>query len=215
MICVSVAHIAGLGEAIESGAELLELRLDLIKEAPSVLFPLLPKNVASIVTCRPGSYSDDERLKLLQEGMKLGADYVDIEIETAAGEMDLLRSAARSFGTKVIISYHNFNRTADREDLESIMLACYEKGGEIAKVVTLVNAPGDIRNLLSLYDLPGKKVVLGMGALGRITRVIGPYLGAEFTFASTGEGGETAPGQLSVKQLNDIYKVIDEDERIR
>jgi 3-dehydroquinate dehydratase-1 len=91
-----------------------------------------------------------------------------------------------------------------------VMIACYEKGGEIAKIATQVNAPYDIRNLLSLYDLPGKKVILGMGPLGRITRLMGPYLGAEFTFASAGEGGGTAPGQLTVKQLNDIYKVINE-----
>lgn len=208
MICVSVAHMTGLSEAIDSGAGMLELRLDLIKEAPSKLFPLIPKATSSILTCRPGVFSAAKRVELLQAGMKLGADYVDIEIETPAGEMELLINAARHSGTKVIISYHNFLRTADREELESVMLACYEKGGEIAKITTLVNAPEDIRNLLSLYDLPGKKVILGMGPQGRITRVMGPYLGAEFTFASTQEGGETAPGQLSVKQLIEIYKVI-------
>jgi len=46
--------------------------------------------------------------------------------------------------------------------------------------------------------------------MGRITRVMGPYLGAAFTFASLEEGGDTAPGQLTVEQLNEIYKVIDE-----
>jgi len=215
MICVSVAHMSGLDEAIRSGAGLIELRLDLIKEAPSKLFPLIPKPIETIVTCRPGVYSETERVELLHAGIKLGAGYVDIELETAAGDMEQLISAARHSGTTVIISYHNFKRTADREDLESFMLASYEKGGEIAKIATLVNAPEDIRNLLNLYDLPGKKVILGMGPRGRITRVMGPYLGAEFTFASTGGGGETAPGQLSVKQLKEIYKVIDEDERIR
>lgn len=210
MICVSVAHMSGLDEAIHSGAGLIELRLDLIRESPSKLFPLLPKAIETIVTCRPGVYADSERVELLKAGMKLGATYVDIEIETSAEDMELLNSAAEQSGTSVIISYHNFKRTADREDLESVMIACYEKGGEIAKIATRVNAPEDIRNLLSLYDLPGKKVILGMGPQGRITRVMGPYLGAEFTFASTGEGGETAPGQLTLKQLNELYKVIDE-----
>lgn len=200
---------------MDSGATLLELRLDLIKEPPSVLFPLLPGNIASIITCRPGVYREEERVKLLQEGMKLGADYVDIELESASGDLDLLLQTASLEGTGVIISYHNYQRTADREELESLMIACYEKGAQIAKIACQVNAPDDLRNLLSLYDLPGKKVILGMGILGRISRVMGPYLGAEFTFASAGEGGETAPGQLSVKELNDIYKVIDKDERIR
>ena len=210
MICVSVANISGLPEALESGAGLLELRLDLIGEHPSKLFPLLPRTIETIVTCRPGVFGADKRVELLQAGMKLGADYVDIEIETAAGDMELLLSTARQAGSMVIISYHNFKRTADREDLESLMIACFEKGGQIAKIATQVNASEDIRNLLSLYDVPGKKVILGMGPLGRITRVMGPYLGAEFTFASTAAGGETAPGQLTVKQLNELFKVIDE-----
>jgi 3-dehydroquinate dehydratase type I len=209
MICVSVSHISGLEDAVKSGAELIELRLDLIKEHPSKLIPLIPRNVKSIVTCRHGDYDDHERMELLKAGIELGANYVDIEIETSAGELERLYSVSRQAGASVIISYHNFERTADREDLESVMIACYEKGGEIAKIATQVNAPEDIRNLLCLYDLPGKKVILGMGHQGRITRLMAPYLGAEFTFASSGEGGETASGQFTVKQMNDIYKVID------
>jgi len=210
MICVSVAHMFQLEEAIRSGAALIELRLDLIREEPAKIFPKLPKTIGTIVTCRPGIYVESERLELLRQGMRLGAKYVDIEIETSAATMEALNSAARKEGVSLIVSYHDFERTPDREDLESVMIACYEKGGEIAKIATQVNAPDDIRNLLSLYDLPGKKLILGMGPLGRITRVMGPYLGAEFTFASATEGGGTAPGQLTVKQLNDIYKVINE-----
>ena len=187
---------------------MIELRLDLIKVPPSELLPLIPGNLETIITCRRGVYSEEERTDLLKAGMKLGASYVDLEIETPAGQMEAMIRAARQAGTRVIVSYHNFKRTADREDLESMMIACYERGGEIAKIATQVNAPEDVRTLLSLYDLPGKKVILGMGPKGRITRVMGPYLGAAFTFASTGVGGETAPGQLTVQQLNEIYNVI-------
>jgi 3-dehydroquinate dehydratase type I len=209
MICVSAASRAGLDDAIKSGAELIELRLDLIREHPARLFPLIPGNVLSIVTCRHGVYEDFERVVLLKSGIELGATYVDVELETPDDYLREISSIAGKAGTKVIVSYHNFERTADREDLESVMIACYEKGGDIAKISTQVNAPEDIRNLLSLYDLPGKKVILGMGKLGRITRLVGPYLGAEFTFASSGVGGETASGQFTVKQMNEIYKVID------
>ncbi len=47
-----------------------------------------------------------------------------------------------------------------------------------------------------------------MGDAGRITRVAAPLLGSEFTFASPGEGRETAPGQMSASQLNAIYKIL-------
>jgi len=53
-------------------------------------------------------------------------------------------------------------------------------------------------------------VVIGMGEKGRITRVMAPFLGAEFTFASPESGGETAPGQLSVNQLNELFNVINQ-----
>jgi 3-dehydroquinate dehydratase-1 len=209
MICVSVADMSLLDEAINSDAGLIELRLDLIGEPPSKIFPLIPRSIKTIVTCRPGVFDENERIDLLKQGMQLGATYVDIEIETPVRDMTLISNAARQAGVSLIISYHDFERTADREDLESVMIACYEKGGKIAKIATWVSAPDDIRNLLSLYELPGKKVILGMGPMGRITRVMAPYLGAEFTFASVGEGETTAPGQLTVKQLNDIFNVID------
>lgn len=210
MICVSLAHKAGLDAAIASGAGMIELRLDLIREHPSKLLPLIPKKMETIITCRGGVFSESEGMELLKSGILLGASYVDLEIETPLAKMELLQSVAREAGCRVILSYHDFERTADREDLESLMIACYEKGADIAKIATLVNAPEDIMNLLSLYELPGKKVILGMGSMGRITRVMGPYLGASFTFASLEGTGETAPGQLTVKQLNEIYKVIDE-----
>jgi 3-dehydroquinate dehydratase I len=209
MICVSIASRSGIEDAIKSGAELIELRLDLIREHPGRLFPLIPGGVKCIVTCRHGIYDDFERVELIKSGIELGAAFVDLEIETPADYLQDITKAAAKAGTKVIVSYHDFERTADREELESIMIACYEKGGEIAKIATQVNAHDDIRNLLSLYDLPGKKVILGMGQMGRITRLMGPYLGAEFTFASTGVGGETASGQFTVRQLNDIFKLID------
>ena len=210
MICVSVTSVKGLNEALQSEAGLIELRLDLIREHPSKLFPLITGPLKSIVTCRPGPYSDSERFRLLKSGMELGADYVDIEIDTAGEDLEALLKIAKETGTNVILSYHDFKRTSDREELESIMIACYEKGGDIAKIATRVNASEDIRNLLSLYDLPGKKVILGMGDKGRITRVLAPYLGAEFTFASVGGSDKAAPGQLSLKQLNELFKVINE-----
>lgn len=209
MICVSVASKDGLSAAINAGSGLIELRLDLIRATPGELFKLLPEEMDSIVTCRPGVYSEGDRVELLKSSMALGASWVDMEIDTPAGEMEILMKAAASAGTGIILSYHNFERTPDREELESVMIACYEKGGDIAKIATQVNAPEDIRNLLNLYDLPGRKVILGMGSRGRITRVMAPYLGAEFTFASAGEEVATAPGQLGVEQLSDIFKVID------
>lgn len=209
MICVSISHSNQLEKAVSSGAGMMELRLDLIGEKPDALLPVIPKSIPVVVTCRPGIYQDDERAHLLKKSLELGAAYVDVETDSPEAFLRDIRQSAGFHGAKFIVSYHNFERTPGLEDLESIMIACFEKGADIAKIATLVNGRDDLLNLIALFNLPGEKVILGMGTLGRTLRVLGPYLGGAFTFASLEAGKETAPGQLNVQELKAIYKVID------
>ena len=210
MICVSISHMAQISSVLQSDFELIELRLDLIKEEPRTIYSRITGAVKSVATCRPDGYSEIERITLLKECMDLGASFVDIEVESSESLVKELRGHVKSCGTELIISYHNFEQTPGRQELTRMLNRCYERGGAIAKIATRVNSLKDTRNLISLYDLPGRKVVIGMGEKGRITRVMAPFLGAEFTFASPETGGETAPGQLSVSQLNELYKMINQ-----
>ncbi len=209
MICVSISDQSQIDPVVRSGAELIELRLDLLLTDPARLFPQIPPATRTVVTCRPGEYGDRERINMLVAAIGLGAAYVDLELDSPRAFTEQVISATSGKGCEVIFSHHDFEGTPGRGELKTILENCYERGGAVAKIATQVHNRSDILNLLSLYDLPGRKVVLGMGIPGRITRVISPYLGAEFTFASPGEGQETAPGQLESTRLNDIYKVID------
>ena len=210
MICVSISHMAQINSVLQSDIELIELRLDLIKEEPRTIYSRITGAVKSVATCRPDGYSEGERITLLKGCMDLGASFVDIEVESSESLVKELRGHVKSCGTELIISYHNFEQTPPRQELTRMLNRCYERGGAIAKIATRVNSLEDTRNLISLYDLPGRKVVIGLGKKGRITRVMAPFLGAEFTFASPETGGETAPGQLSVSQLNELYKMINQ-----
>ena len=208
MICVSLSHMKQVDLAVNSGADLLELRLDLMGRSPEELFPLLPDSMPTVVTCRPGIHTEEERARLLKKGLELGASYVDVETESSTAFLKDIKESVVRYGARLIVSYHNFERTPDLEDLESVVMACYEKGGDLAKVATMVKGSDDLLTLLALYRMPGQKVILGMGAQGRILRLLSPYLGGAFTFASLEEGEETAPGQLSIQEMMDIYKVI-------
>ena len=208
MICVSISDPGQISKAVQSGARMIELRLDLIRSDPAALFSGLPAQVKVVATCRPGDYDTDERISLLSSAIGLGAAYVDLELESSDRFAGQLMAEAARHRCDVIFSHHDFEATPDREDLISKLEHCYTRGGDVAKIATRVHDQRDLLNLLSLYDLPGRKVILGMGAPGRITRVVSPYLGAEFTFASPEAGNETAPGQLDTEQLNAIYKVI-------
>ncbi|MFH0755838.1 MAG: type I 3-dehydroquinate dehydratase [Bacteroidota bacterium] len=210
MICVSISEPGQIRPLVQAGAELIELRLDLLRISPAVIYDQLPGDIKTVVTCRPGGYTEKERIRLIRESVELGASYVDLELESSGDFADQVISLTADHGCEVIFSYHNFEVTPGKDELKQLLERCFLRGGDVAKIATTVNKRTDIFNLVSLYELPGRKVVLGMGDAGRITRVVGPYLGAEFTFASPGSGYETAPGQLNAAQLQAIFKVLDQ-----
>jgi 3-dehydroquinate dehydratase len=47
-----------------------------------------------------------------------------------------------------------------------------------------------------------------MGEAGMLTRVAAVPMGAEFTFAAPDTGNATAPGQLKVSELKDIFNIL-------
>jgi 3-dehydroquinate dehydratase type I len=210
MICVSISRFEEIAVMRDREVDLVELRLDQIGKDPADIYHAIPAGWKTIATCRPGAYEESRRLEWLKASVDLGALFVDAEIESGREYLNELKDVALSGGTQVILSYHNFEETPEPTLLVRKLEQCYERGGDVAKIATHVNSTEDLHHLLSLYALPGRKVVIGMGKIGRIIRVMAPYLGAEFTFASPGEGLETAPGQLDLRQLLDIYKMIDE-----
>ena len=44
-----------------------------------------------------------------------------------------------------------------------------------------------------------------MGEHGKISRLLSPVFGAFFTFASLEAGSETAPGQISIREMKSAY----------
>jgi 3-dehydroquinate dehydratase type I len=178
-----------------------EIRLDAAAFKLEEVKQLFSTGNKTIATYRPGTSDDASRQKALAEAVRAGATYLDIEYEAEDNyRKELIREAAAR-GCSLIISWHDFENTPGQEELEKILDRCYVLGADIAKLACVVNDRQDLVRLLSLYNLPGKKVVLGMGEKGSFSRVAAALLGAEFTFASPDNGRETAPGQLSLTEL--------------
>lgn len=208
MICISIADIEQIGDALALEADLLELRLDLIRKEPSLLMSLAGENTGIIATCRPGTYPDKERMRMMKEMVDLGARYLDIEVDADEDYRTELMKYARDSGAEIVLSWHDFSETPAVEELKGILQNCYELGADVAKIACMVNKAGDAGNLLSLYELPGRKVILGMGEKGRDTRVQAVLKGAEFTFVASEEKYATAPGQMTYKEFQSLLKKI-------
>ncbi len=211
MICLSLADIP-YSQCLEIAKQepLAEIRIDKLDMNIDQLNALFASGKSLIATCRPGKYTEQERLDRLKSAIAAGASYIDIELEADIDYRKELLDMAGKHGCKIIISYHNFDSTPEVDELNVILRQCFNYSADIAKIITTVNANADKAKILSLYayakDL--NIIAFGMGEEGRITRVIAPFMGAPFTYVSLSAGKETAPGQLSKEEMQDILKVL-------
>ncbi len=209
MICTALSSKDfEMTRKLASQCELAEIRIDLSEFTKEQVKELFSFHKNLVATCRPGKLSEQERKELLYKAIENGAKYVDIEIESDNEFKKELITLARKHKCWVIISYHNFELTPTREELESIVSQCFIQGADVAKVATMIQKPSDNADILSLFTQGKRIVAIGMGQLGKITRVAAPMLGAEFTFAASSDGRVTALGQVSDVELKKLIELI-------
>lgn len=203
MICASIGekNVEKCMECI-GRVEMAEIRIDLSGLKNEDIKRVFSCGKKLIATCRPGKINDEDRKDMLKIAIGSGATYVDIEYEAPPEWKNDLIDFAHKHQCDVIISYHNYDRTPELDELEKIVHDIYAQGADLAKIATHVNMNRDNSKILSLYKAPGRLVAVGMGDLGRISRVVAPFLGAEFTYASLNDSSTTAPGQISYEKLN-------------
>lgn len=213
MLCVSIADLDfEQCKEVLNGIEMAEIRLDTLDLSHEQTHDIFSLPVKLIATYRPGTISEKERKERLITAVDAGAAYVDIEIEAEDSFREAIIAVAHKRGSKVIISYHNYEKTPSKSDLVTIIDRCFDCGANIAKIACQVLCEADCSRILSLYDREDRKkgeiLAVGMGEKGKITRIAAPLLGAPFTFAALSPGRETAPGQIDRITLRKIFDLV-------
>jgi 3-dehydroquinate dehydratase/shikimate dehydrogenase len=193
-----------LREAARQGVDLVELRLDAFRERFDLAALLAAAPVPAIVTCRPrwagGSFdgTEEARIRHLRRAVTLGAAYVDCESEIVT------KVRARG-GTRIIASYHNFGETPT--DLGSIVRAMEHLPAAVVKFATQANDLADTLRVWEAVAACGKPAIgLCMGEFGEASRILALHTGSLLTFGSLGTGLESAPGQLTARDLKELYR---------
>jgi len=184
---------------------MIELRLDLMKLDDAQLCRILSLPVDVIATCRPNEQmSEKQRYALLCQCISLSARYVDVEIESGTKFISAIKSFATKHKCKLILSYHNFEKTPELPELEDIAEHCHAEQADIVKIACMVKNEHDILNLKSLYSTNYPVIALGMGEKGIITRIKACEWGAPFSFAAATSETATAPGQVDYKTIRNF-----------
>ena len=217
-VCIPVVETT-MGKALVAvkeanrWADLIELRIDYLRGVKLALL-LEDRKKPFIVTNRRkeegGKYKGEERERLivLQKAIDLGADYIDVELATGRSFFrDLVRYKRE---TQIILSFHDFRKTPSIKELQKLFGHMVRLGADVVKIVPFARFWEDNLNILSLIPFAKERkqkiVAFCMGEKGKISRIFSPFLGAAWTYASLDKNKLSAPGQLTVRELKDIWE---------
>jgi 3-dehydroquinate dehydratase/shikimate dehydrogenase len=218
-ICISLCAKTApeLAEMIESAAplaDIIEVRFDCsaseqLDECIAVAIAAKEDILAAFRSRSEGSFrdiSEDERIDFWNAGNELGFWGADLE-------EDQIEDSFYSLWDNRIVSFHDFSSTP--ADLEAIYARLTATGADIVKIAVHANQITDTIPLWKLLErarVEDKKLVpIAMGEAGKWTRILGLAHGAFMTYCSLGEGGETAPGQLTAEEMLEVYRVKELD----
>ncbi|MGZ7160595.1 MAG: type I 3-dehydroquinate dehydratase [Methanobacterium sp.] len=196
------------GKAIKSGADILEFRIDALRNpvADEVNNIIKEINYPIIATNRmkdEGGFfkgSDEERTSLLIE-VAPNVDIVDIELQTDEEFRQKVINASKS----TIVSYHNFKNTPASSELLNIV-KMEQEIGNIAKFAVMPEDYKDTLTVLEVLSEVQNTIGIAMGDMGRYTRLVAPVFGSPITYASIDK--ESAPGQLDVQTTKEILRKL-------
>ncbi len=220
-ICVSilpknnVEALSLIARTEKVKADFVEVRLDCLEasrnlsELPkSTKIPLIATNK---LRSEKGSFTgtETERQQTLLNAAENGFEYVDVDMSSAKciETIDKLRQ----LGVKPIASFHKFDGALSSSEMGDILKQEISSGAAVCKIVTTAKEIEDnliILNFVSAIPNRVKVVCFCMGENGRVSRLLSPLFGAFFTFASLEQGGETAPGQLTIQDMRAAYNLL-------
>lgn len=195
------------------GCDVVEYRVDCWPEAVERAVEVMESvAVPGLVTVRAAAeggrngLTAARREELFRRLLPVAA-LVDIEI-ACMGEFAGVVAEAKERGVIVVGSSHDFERTPTREELvERIGMAC-AAGADIVKFAAVAGTAADLAVLASLLEEPGHPPlsVMGMGVLGRVSRLLLAQLGSVLNYGYIDNA--TVSGQWSGSRLRTLIGEI-------
>lgn len=186
--------------------DVVEMRLDQMPTLTDWLVRgqrIESRGVPVIVTIRHksegGDWRDENGDRVPLYGIALEhLSAVDVELQSDIARK--VAALAKKRGKCCIVSFHDFKKTPPLAKLKRVASQA-QRIGSIIKIVTMANTEADVDTLRQLLACKWKKplCVMGMGSLGRATRIEFPSLGSCLSYGYLDK--PAAPGQLSASEI--------------
>ena len=194
-------------------ARTLELRLDWLRDDTEISKFIAHLRTARnlratlIATCRRrpagGLYRGTvaKQLLFLAEAVRAGCKWYDLDIETSSAcppeMLEVLLGDARR-----IASVHYFRRTPS--DYDGVIAKLLKSGADVIKIAAHCDSLAQASKLLSLAQANPKVIAIPMGEIGQPARILA--LRNRHALAYAPVDASTAPGQISLRAMCDLYR---------
>jgi 3-dehydroquinate dehydratase/shikimate dehydrogenase len=191
----------------------IELRLDWLRDDAEIarfiskLRATKNRRATLIATCRRrpagGLYRGTVAKQLLHlaEAVRAGCQWYDLDIETSSAcppeLLEVMLGDARR-----IASVHFFRRTPS--DYEAVIATLSKSGADAIKIAAQCDSLAQASKLLSLAQSHRNVIPVPMGDIAMPARILA--LRSRNALAYAPVEAETAPGQISLRALKDLYR---------
>ena len=214
--------------------EVIELRLDCLAddaqlerathELPALFRARARSFILTFRTTEQGGHQTPDtarRVRFWAENFSPGrerADYADLELDLveSLAEEEARRADKLIDWEKVICSHHDFAVLPG--NLEAVFARMLRTPARILKIAVLARDITDCLPVLRMLDearpAAGREVIaVAMDEAGLLTRILAPARGAFLTYGALSREHSTAPGQTTARELRDLYRIHDINER--
>ena len=218
-ICVPVCarRFEELSDAVDLATrvgDVVELRMDYLEEPEAALGEVRQiiehSECQLILTLRSpkqggvGSHTYETRRSFWLRAKELPKVWFDVEFDFLSQTNDLSIDP-----TRLICSHHDFEGVpGNLDELYSQMSATSAKA---TKIAVQANDAVDCLPIFQLIDRArnaGQQLIaIAMGSAGIMTRILGPSRGSFLTYGSIDDESGTAPGQLTARDLRELYRI--------
>lgn len=149
----------------------------------------------------------EEKTNILIECAKRGAEYIDVDYEFSPPLLKKIN--AEKAGSQLILSAHFFRGTPSLPSLLNRIEKMKVRGADMVKIAAFPEEAKDLITILRLSENLNRShipfIAISMGNIGKPSRALTPILGGEMMFAPLDEKNASAPGQMTVEELREVY----------
>lgn len=225
-ICVPICEqsVAAIAQASAKAAEvgdLIELRLDCLDPVefetrlPEIKKILNTSARPTILTFRPAEQGGQRSLDYASRyafwctrEYPSVAHFIDVELDLAQ-RFSSSNTPLPLDWSHIICSHHDFAGVP--ADLDQVYRRMASFPARILKIAVQADDVTDCLPVFRLLDRARREdremIAIAMGAAGTATRILGPSRGAFLTYGALESDRATAPGQITARELRDLYRI--------